>query len=133
MSRGSGCWSCMHDAHVFCIRNVAGREALFPISSNQLALITCDYNLSGRYRTPLDTGTMQPYLRSGWTCRLASDHAKVYCSWMHVVVSATPVYRNHHFACGMVTGSGELGLVSHWVKRWYQWLSHIVKMLVPVR
>jgi hypothetical protein len=53
---------------------------------------------------------MQPYLRSGWTCRLASDHAKVYCSWMHVVVSATPVYRNHHFACEMVTGSGELGL-----------------------
>jgi hypothetical protein len=76
---------------------------------------------------------MQPYLRSAWTCRLASDHAKVYCSWMHVVVSAALARRNHHYASEMVTESGELGLVSHRVKRWYQWLSHIVKMLVPVR
>jgi hypothetical protein len=55
----------MHDAHVFCIRNVAAREPYIAISSNQLALITCDYNLSGRYRAPLETGTMRPYLRSG--------------------------------------------------------------------
>jgi hypothetical protein len=33
---GRGVGSCLHDAHVFCIRNVAG---IFPISSNQLASI----------------------------------------------------------------------------------------------